>query len=249
MAQDSTAWGEDLGMPAASGLPGLLRMLDEALGGETWLRLMYAYPSRVTPELVETMAELPGVLPYLDVPLQHGSVATLRRMKRPHNLEKVHGFIEHLRMTMPDVVLRTSVITGFPGETEAEFEELVAFAKAIEFDHLGVFTYSKQRWTEADEHEGHVPDELKHERRDRLMAVQQGISARRTQRFVGKTLEMLVEGTGETDDGEPVVAGRTYREAPEVDGMVIALGTAAPGTKVPVRITESSEYDLFGELV
>ncbi len=249
VAQDSTAWGEDLGMPVASGLPGLLRMLDEALKGETWLRLMYAYPSRVSPELVETMAELPGVLPYLDVPLQHGSAATLRRMKRPSNLEKVHGFVEHLRRAMPDVVLRTSVITGFPGETEEEFEELVQFARTIEFDHLGVFTYSKQRWTEADEHEGHLPDEVKHDRRDRLMAVQQKISARRTGRFVGKTLDLLVEGTGETDDGDPVVAGRTYREAPEVDGMVIATGLAEPGSKTRVRITASSEYDLFGEVV
>jgi ribosomal protein S12 methylthiotransferase len=248
VAQDSTAWGEDLGMPVAGGLPGLLRMLDEALGGETWLRLMYAYPSRVSAELIETMAELPGVIPYLDVPLQHGSVATLTRMKRPHNLEKVHGFIDHLRRAMPDIVLRTSVITGFPGETEAEFEELVGFANAIEFDHLGVFTYSKQQWTEADDHERHLPDDVKHARRDRLMAVQQEISARRTQRFVGRTLDLLIEGEGETDDGEPVVAGRTYREAPEVDGMVIAMGSAAPGSKVPVRITAAGEYDLFGEL-
>lgn len=248
VAQDTTAWGEDLGMPAASGLPGLLRMLDESLGGETWLRLMYAYPSRVSAELIETMAELPGVVPYLDVPLQHGSVATLRRMKRPRDLEKVHGFVEHLRRVMPDVVLRTSVIAGFPGETEEEFEELVQFARAIEFDHLGVFTYSKQQWTEADGHDDHLPDEVKHERRDRLMTVQQAISARRTQRFVGRKLEMLVEGLGETDDGEPVVAGRTYREAPEVDGVVVAMGVAEPGTKVEVEITAASEYDLFGEI-
>ncbi|MCA9853947.1 MAG: TRAM domain-containing protein, partial [Dehalococcoidia bacterium] len=160
----------------------------------------------------------------------------------------VHGFVEHLRRVMPDVVLRTSVIAGFPGETEAEFEELVQFARAIEFDHLGVFTYSKQQWTEADGHDDHLPDEVKHERRDRLMTVQQAISARRTQRFVGRKLEMLVEGLGETDDGEPVVAGRTYREAPEVDGVVVAMGVAEPGTKVEVEITAASEYDLFGEI-
>jgi ribosomal protein S12 methylthiotransferase len=237
-----------MGMPVASGLPGLIEMLAEAVPG-TWLRLMYAYPSRVTAELIDTMARLPGVLPYLDVPLQHGSIATLRRMQRPHNLDRLHSAIDHLRRAMPDVVLRTSFIAGFPGETETEFDELLQFARCIEFDHVGVFTYSRQQWTGADDHSGHLPDEVKHERRDRLMALQQGISARRTAAFVGRTLAMLVEGTGETDDGEPVAAGRTYREAPEVDGMVIATGTAVPGSIVDVHITASGDYDLFGQVV
>jgi ribosomal protein S12 methylthiotransferase len=247
VGQDTTAWGEDMGMPVASGLPGLLEMLSEAVP-ETWLRLMYAYPSRVTPELIDAMAGLPNVLHYLDVPLQHGSVEALRRMKRPHNLERLHSSIGHLRTTMPDIVLRTSFIAGFPGETEAEFEELLHFARCIEFDHVGVFTYSRQQWTEAGDHEGQVPDEVKHERRDRLMALQQGISTRRTAAFVGRTLAMLVEGMGETEDGDPVVAGRSYREAPEVDGMVIATGTAEPGGIIDIRITAAGEYDLFGEV-
>jgi ribosomal protein S12 methylthiotransferase len=229
-------------------LPGLLEMLSEAVP-ETWLRLMYAYPSRVTPELIDAMAGLPNVLHYLDVPLQHGSVETLRRMKRPHNLERLHSSIGHLRTTMPDIVLRTSFIAGFPGETEAEFDALLDFVRCIEFDHVGVFTYSRQQWTEAGDHEGQVPDEVKHERRDRLMALQQGISTRRTAAFVGRTLAMLVEGTGETEDGDPVVAGRSYREAPEVDGMVIATGTAEPGGIIDIRITAAGEYDLFGEVV
>ncbi len=140
VGQDTTAWGEDLGMPVATGLPGLLEMLSEAVPG-VWLRLMYAYPSRVSPALIETMARLPNVVHYLDVPLQHGSEAVLKRMKRPANLDKVHAFVADLRAAMPDVVLRTSFIAGFPGETESEFQELLDFARAIRFDHAGCFTY------------------------------------------------------------------------------------------------------------
>jgi len=247
VAQDSTAWGEDLGMPVGTGLPGLLRMLHEAVP-DTWLRLMYAYPSRVTPALAEAMATVPNVLHYLDVPLQHGSEATLARMKRPHNLEKTRAMVAMLREAVPDIVLRTSLIVGFPGETEAEFRELESFLREIEFDHVGVFTYSRQQWTGAYDMPGQVPDELKHERRDRLMRVQQRIAGRRAKRFVGRTLPMLIEGTGEDEDGAPVVAGRTYREAPEVDGLVIAYGQGQPGEIVKVRIEAASGYDLFGTL-
>ena len=249
VAQDSTAWGEDLGMPVGTGLPGLLQMLSEAVGPEVWLRLMYAYPSRVSPALVEAMATIPNVLPYLDVPLQHGSESVLRRMKRPHNLDRVHGFIADLRKAMPGIVLRTSFITGFPGETDAEFQELLDFAKAIRFDHAGVFTYSRQQWTGADDLPGHLPDEVKHERRDRLMRLQQKIARKNAARFVGRELQLLVEGEGEDEDGKPVVVGRTYREAPEVDGMVVAYGSAEPGGFVTVRIDASGDYDLFGVIV
>jgi len=249
VAQDSTAWGEDLGMPVGSGLPGLLQMLSEAVGPDIWLRLMYAYPSRVSPALVEAMATIPNVLPYLDVPLQHGSESVLRRMKRPHNLEKVHGFISELRKAMPDIVLRTSFITGFPGETDAEFQELLDFAKAIRFDHAGVFTYSRQQWTGADDLPDHVPDDVKHQRRDRLMRLQQKIARKNAARFVGRELQLLVEGEGEDEDGARVVVGRTYREAPEVDGMVVAYGEATPGNFTTVRIDASGDYDLFGQVV
>ena len=249
VAQDTTAWGEDLGQPFASGLPGLLEMLSEAAGPDTWLRLMYAYPSRITPRLAETMARLPNVLHYLDVPLQHGSESILKRMKRPSNVDKVMTNIEAMRAAMPDLVLRTSFIAGFPGETEAEFGELMQFAKAIRFDHVGVFTYSRQQWTGADDLDGHLPDEVKAERRDRLMALQRKIAGKQARRFVGRTLPMLVEGTGEDEDGNPVIAGRTYREAPEVDGLVFAAGDATPGERVSIRIEASSDYDLFGGVV
>ncbi|MFN0096473.1 MAG: 30S ribosomal protein S12 methylthiotransferase RimO [Dehalococcoidia bacterium] len=249
VAQDSTAWGEDLGLPVGTGLPGLLRTLSEATGPGVWLRLMYAYPSRVSPALIEAMATIPNVVHYLDVPLQHGSEATLRRMKRPHNLDRVHGFVGELRKAMPDVVLRTSFIAGFPGETEAEFDELLAFARTIQFDHAGCFTYSRQQWTEAFEHGEQVPDEVKAERRDRFMAQQQGIAKKKARRFLGKTLPMLVEGMGADEDGRPVLAGRTYREAPEVDGLVFARGKAAIGDRVTIRIEDTGEYDLFGRVI
>lgn len=249
VGQDTTAWGEDLGQPFASGLPGLLEMVSEAAGPDTWLRLMYAYPSRVTSELAETMARLPNVIPYLDVPLQHGSAATLRRMKRPSNVDKVMKNLEAMRTAMPDLVLRTSFITGFPGETEAEFQELVDFAKAIRFDHVGVFTYSRQQWTGADDMDGHLPDDLKHDRRNRLMAAQQRIARKKARAFVGRELDMLVEGVGEDEDGAPVIAGRTYREAPEVDGLAFASGTASAGDRVRVRIDASGDYDLFGAVI
>jgi len=249
VGQDTTAWGEDLGLPVASGLPGLLEMLSEAVGPDVWLRLMYAYPSRVTPALIETMANLPNVAHYLDVPLQHGSEATLRRMKRPHNIARVYRFVEELRRAMPDVVLRTSFIAGFPGETEAEFRELLAFAKAIEFDHAGCFTYSRQQWTPAFDAEAQVPGKLKAHRRDRFMKQQRTIAASRSKRFVGRELPMLIEGLGEDDDGNPIAAGRTYREAPEVDGLVIARGAAPVGGRATVRIEQSAGYDLVGSIV
>ena len=249
VAQDSTAWGEDLGLPVGKGLPGLLRTLSEAVGPDTWLRLMYAYPSRVTPELIEAMASIPNVVHYLDVPLQHGSEAVLRRMKRPSNLDKVYRFVAELREAMPDIVLRTSFIAGFPGETEAEFRELLDFAKAVRFDHAGCFTYSLQQWTGAFDMTDQVVDEVKHERRDRFMRQQRKIASKQAKRFIGRTLPMLVEGTGEDEDGGLIAAGRTYREAPEVDGLVFARGSAKVGSRVDVRITDAVDYDLFGTVV
>ncbi len=248
VAQDTTAWGEDFGFAPGKGFPGLLRALSEAVGDEVWLRVMYAYPSRVTPELVQAMAELPNVVKYLDVPLQHGSPAVLRRMRRPHNPEKTFAMVRMLREAMPDIVLRTSLIVGFPGETEEEFAELEAFVRAIEFDHGGVFTYSRQPHTPAHDLPDQVPERVKAARRDRLMRIQRRIAARRARRFVGRQLDLLVEGSGEDEDGQPVVAGRTYREAPEVDGLVIAYGRAETGQRVRVRIESAGDYDLFGRI-
>ena len=238
VAQDSTAYGEDAGRRDA--LADLLHTLAEAVP-DTWLRLMYAYPGRVTPRLIRAMAEIPSVVPYLDMPLQHGSVSVLRRMKRPSNLAMVRRTIDGLREAMPEVALRTSLIVGFPGETEEEFAELLAFVEAMQFDHLGVFTYSPQERTPAATMPGHVPERVKKARRNRVMALQQEIALRRGKRLVGRDVDVLVERAGPN-----TATGRSYRDAPEVDGTVHLAPAALPGTIVRARITRAEPYDLYG---
>jgi ribosomal protein S12 methylthiotransferase len=252
VAQDSTAYGEDLG--ARDALPDLLRALAEAVP-DVWLRLMYAYPGRVSDRLIRTMADLPQVVHYLDVPLQHGAVSTLKRMRRPANLAMVRRMIADLRAAMPDIALRTSLITGFPGETEAEFQELLDFVREIRFDHVGVFTYSRQERAVSHSFPDQVPERIKRERRRDVMALQQEISLEKHRALVGAELTVLVEGVGAPAgrgrrrlDG-PVFVGRSYRDAPEVDGTVICHGDAAPGEFVRVRITRALPYDLIGEWV
>jgi ribosomal protein S12 methylthiotransferase len=242
VAQDSTAYGEDLGQ--RDGLPDLLRLLCEQVEGLEWLRVMYAYPGRVSPRLIEAMATLPQVVPYLDVPLQHGSHDVLKRMKRPHNTDMVRRMIEDLRAAMPDVALRTSFIVGFPGETEAEFGELLDFVKWARFDRAGVFTYSPQQGTPGADMPGQAPEAVKRRRYRRLMNLQRQISARKCRALVGKELQVLVEGE---KDGMRV--GRSYRDAPEVDGVVVFQGSARPGDFAQVRVTSSTEYDLIGSEV
>lgn len=252
VAQDSTAYGEDQGDRDA--LAGLLRLLAETVP-DTWLRLMYAYPGRVSDRLIQAMVELPQVVHYLDVPLQHGSAATLRRMRRPANLGMVRRMIADLRAAMPNIALRTSLITGFPGETDQEFEELLAFVQEIQFDHVGVFTYSQQERAVSGAFAGQVAEQVKLARRRRVMEVQQGISLAKHQALVGSELVVLVEGiapppgSGKHRFAGPVITGRSHRDAPEVDGLVIASGEAIPGTFVRVRITEAAPYDLYGEVL
>jgi ribosomal protein S12 methylthiotransferase len=245
VAQDSTAYGEDLGVRDA--LPDLLRLLAETVP-EVWLRLMYAYPGRVSERLIRTMAELPQVVHYLDVPLQHGSTATLKRMRRPANLGMVRRMIADLRAAMPDIALRTSFITGFPGETDAEFQELLEFVQEIRFDHVGVFTYSQQERAVSGSFADQVPERVKRARRKRVMEAQQRISLEKHQALVGQELTVLVEGVA-GDGTQPSVVGRSYRDAPEVDGSVICRGQATAGEFVRVRITEAMPYDLAGDIV
>tara|TARA_B100000029_G_scaffold516745_1_gene633593 strand:+ start:5029 stop:6327 length:1299 start_codon:yes stop_codon:yes gene_type:complete len=247
VAQDSTAWGEDLGIK--NGLPELLKILGPEVGPDVWLRLMYAYPSRVRPPLIEAMAEIPNVIPYLDVPLQHGSENMLRKMRRPWKSSKTREMIANLRDAIPEITLRTSLIVGFPGESDDDIAELLEFLEEIMFDHVGVFTYSQQKWTPAGEYNDQIIDSIKNERRDLVMQLQQKISEKRASRFIGKTMSMLIEGNGESDNGDPIAIGRTVREAPEVDGLVFAQGQAKIGSKVKVKIEDSGEYDLFGRLL
>jgi ribosomal protein S12 methylthiotransferase len=239
IAQDTTDYGRDLGMK--EGLAQLLEALVEQVPRVDWLRLMYAFPGYVTDRLIDTMARHPQILPYLDMPLQHGHPETLRRMRRPANLEWVHRTIETMRTILPDLALRTTFIVGYPGESEAEFQALLDFAAALRFDRVGVFPFSYEPGTASEPLGDPVPQEVKEDRRQRLMTLQQGISLERNQAFVGRTLDVLIEGQG---DG--ISLGRSYRDAPEIDGLVIVEGSVPVGELLPVRITGALEYDLTG---
>jgi ribosomal protein S12 methylthiotransferase len=247
VAQDSTAWGEDLGI--RDGLSGLIPMLAEAAPEVGWIRLMYAYPGRVSERLIRVMAETPQVCHYLDVPLQHGSVETLRRMRRPANMTMVRSMIADLRAAMPDIALRTSLIVGFPGETEREFEELLAFVEEIRFDHVGVFTYSPQNGTPSATMADQVPERVKRLRRARVMRLQERISLERNRALVGQELEVLVDDQellrAPDSSAAGVFVARSYRDAPEVDGLVVCTGNATSGDMLRVRVTDALAHDLI----
>ncbi len=239
IAQDTTDYGHDLGMK--NGLSQLLRQITQAAPGIPWIRLMYAYPGYVTDELIETMATTPQILPYLDIPLQHGSRETLKRMRRPANIEWVYDTIGKLRQAMPQIAVRTTFIVGYPGETEAEFAELKQFVSDLQFDRVGAFTYSYEASTPSATVAPHLPEEVKQARYEELMALQQPISLAKNQALVGRVLDVLVEGHG---DGLSV--GRSYRDAPEIDGLVIVPGELPVGAIVPIRIDGAMNYDLTG---
>jgi len=239
IAQDTTDYGRDLGL--RDGLAGLIDDILAAAPDLRWLRIMYAYPGALTPRLIETMAHQSQVCHYLDLPLQHGHPAVLKRMRRPANVDRVRRQIEDLRAAMPDIALRTTFLVGFPGETEAEFAELEAFVQQVAFDKVGVFTYSEEEGTAAADLPDDVPLEVKQERYERLMALQQGISLACNQQQVGRRLEVLLEGAG---DG--LSLGRTYRDAPEIDGLVIIEEELPVGDIVQARIVGALEYDLIG---
>jgi ribosomal protein S12 methylthiotransferase len=241
IAQDSTDYGHDLGMK--EGLSDLLEGLVKAAPGVDWLRVMYAYPGYVTDRLIEVMATHPQILPYLDIPLQHAHPMTLRRMRRPANIEWVHRTLDKMRSAMPELALRTTFIVGYPGETDEEFQALLDFVQQVRFDKVGAFQFSFEPGTSSEPLGDPLPPEVKQARYEQLMLLQQGISLERNQEFVGKTLPVLVEG-----HGKGLSLGRSYRDAPEIDGMVIIDGTAAVGSMLPVRITGAMAYDLSGVL-
>jgi ribosomal protein S12 methylthiotransferase len=239
IAQDTTDYGHDFGMK--DGLAQLLEQMVPAVPNMDWIRIMYAYPGYVTDRLIEVMASHPQILPYLDIPLQHAHPETLRRMRRPANMDWVYQTLEKMRQRMPALALRTTFIVGYPGETEAEFQELLDFVQAIRFDRVGAFTFSFEPGTASEALGDPVSQEVKQERYDRLMTLQQGISLARNQSFVGQTLPVLIEGL----DGK-LSLGRSYRDAPEIDGMVIIEGKLPVGELLPVRITGALAYDLTG---
>jgi ribosomal protein S12 methylthiotransferase len=242
IAQDTTDYGYDLGMK--EGLAQLLERLVKTVPEINWIRIMYAYPGYVTDRLINVMAKNSQILPYLDMPLQHAHPDTLRRMKRPSNIDWVYRTLEKMRSAMPDLALRTTFIVGYPGETEAEFQTLLDFVKEIRFDRVGTFLFSFEPGTASETLGDPVPLEVKEERYDRLMTLQQDISLIRNQGFMGKTLQVLFEGQG---DG--LSLGRSYRDAPEIDGLVIVEGEVPTGELLPVRITGAMPYDLSGSLV
>lgn len=239
ISQDTTDYGHDLGMQ--DGLAALLEEILAAAPDVPWLRIMYAYPGYVTPRMIEVMASNKRIVPYLDMPLQHGHREVLKRMRRPAKIEWVYATVGKLREAMPDIAIRTTFIVGYPGETDEEFEGLVSFVKDLRFDRVGTFTYSYEVGTPSALLPGHVPDEIKQARQARLMETQQDISHQRNQAFVGQTLDVLMEGY----DGSLTI-GRSYRDAPEIDGLVVVEGQLPLGEIVSVRITGAMAYDLTG---
>lgn len=239
IAQDSTDYGHDLGLK--NGLSQLLRQICAAAPELDWIRLMYAYPGYVSDELIETMASQPQILPYLDIPLQHGHRETLKRMRRPANIEWVYQTIDKLRQAMPNLAIRTTFIVGYPGETEEEFAGLLQFVKDLRFDRVGVFTYSYEASTPSATVASQVDDEVKEARRQAVMELQQKISLEKNQAQVGQTLPVLIEGYGDN-----LSIGRSYRDAPEIDGLVLVPGELPIGEIVPITIDGAMIYDLTG---
>ena len=245
IAQDSSHFGRDRGDTA--GLAGLLTRLD-AVSDLRWLRVHYLYPNTVTDRLIEAMALSPRVVKYVDMPLQHAHPDMLRRMRRGGSAESHLELLGRFRSAMPYAALRSTFIAGFPGETEREFDELVAFVEEARFDHLGVFTYSHEDGTSAHSAVDDVPERLKNERRDRIMEVQQRIVFEKNEARLGETVEVLVEGShAET---EHLLVGRASTQAPDVDGQILLNdGHADPGTFARVLLTETAGYDLVGRIL
>ena len=245
VAQETTLYGVDL--YGEKKLPELLTKLSEIEGIE-WIRLLYCYPEEITDELIEVMATNPKICHYVDIPIQHSENAILKRMGRRTSREDIVELVGRLRTAMPDIAIRTTLISGFPGETQELHDGLVDFVDECEFDRLGVFTYSPEEGTPAAEYEDQVDGELAVKWRDEIMELQQEISYEKNQQMIGSTQKVLIEGYLVDDD---VYVGRTYRDAPGVDGKVFV---SAPyelisGSFVDVKITEANEYDLTGVIV
>ncbi len=244
VAQETTLYGTDL--YGKKMLPDLLRQLCK-VEGLRWIRILYCYPEEITDELIDTIASEEKVCNYLDIPIQHASDAILRKMGRRTNQEELRERIARIRERIPGIALRTTLISGFPGETQEDFEDLYRFVNETEFDRLGVFPYSQEEDTAAAEMEDQIPDEIKNSRRDELMELQQAVCFDKNEEMIGTVLEVMVEGKVADED---TYVTRTYRDAPSVDGYLF-LNTGAnlmTGDFVKVKVTGSNDYDLVGEL-
>lgn len=242
ISQITTNYGVDLyGEPR---LPQLLRALGKV--DVPWIRIHYAYPTGLTPKVIAAIQETPNVLPYLDLPLQHSHPEILRAMNRPWQGQVNDGIIERIKTALPQAILRTTLIVGFPGETDEHFEHLLQFVERHEFDHVGVFTFSPEEETPAYKLPNQLPQDIMDARRDQLMELQQLISLKKNQAEVGKVVDVLIEQEN-PETGELI--GRSARFSPEVDGLVYVQGVAKLGSIVPVEITNADIYDLFGQVV
>ena len=244
IAQDITDYGNDLGME--EGLVRLLEHITKAVPDVPWIRLMYTFPGYVNEPLIQLMHDEPQILPYLDMPLQHADPDVLRSMRRPRDILGVRKTLSHIRLIMPEVALRTTFIVGYPGEDDSAFQNLINFIQEVRFDHVGAFTYSFEPGSPAEPLGDPIPEHVKVERLEYLMQVQGEISLERNQRFIGKRLNVLVEGV---DEENKISIGRSYRDAPEIDGLVIIEGLAPIGEMVNVKINSAITHDLVGELV
>lgn len=244
VAQETTLYGVDL--YSKKSLPLLLKKL-AAIPDIYWIRILYCYPEEIDDELIAVIKSEPKICHYLDIPIQHASDSILKRMGRRTTRADLTAIIAKLREEIPDICLRTTLITGFPGETEWEHEELMEFVEEMKFDRLGVFAYSQEEDTPAALMEGQVDEEVKEERREELMELQQEIAFAKAESMVGRTLTVMIEGKVADEDA---YVARTYRDAPEVDGylFITADETLMSGDFVKVKVTGSNEYDLIGEI-
>jgi ribosomal protein S12 methylthiotransferase len=245
VSQDTVSYGRDLdGKPT---LAELVRAVAE-VKGLRWVRLHYLYPETLGDELVALLADHPKVLPYVDMPLQHASDAMLRRMRRGHGGKRLYGVVEKLRARIPDMVFRTTFIVGHPGESDADFEELAAFVRWAEFDHVGAFLYSHEEGTRSGDMDDLVQEKTARARHRKLMSLQRPISRRKLRARIGADVEVLVDGVSEESDF--LLEGRFWGQAPEVDGKVyLANGEARPGEIRKARVTDAADYDLVADLL
>lgn len=250
ISHDFTDFGDDLRKQDASRKESpveLLRALSEVKGVE-WVRVLYLYPDGVTPELINLIKNNPKLIPYFDMPLQHINDHMLRRMNRKTNRKDIEERIALIRAEIPDAIIRTQFIVGFPGETDAHFEELLGFVEEQKFDRVGCFQYSPEEGTGGFRMSDQIDEETKVSRYKKLMSLQKKISKQKLKSFVGKTLKVVVEGTSEESD--LLLQGRYFGQAPEIDGVtLINSGEASVGKFVDVKITQSTDYDLVGEII
>ncbi len=245
VAQETTVYGKDI--YGEKSLPKLLRALCK-VSGLRWIRILYCYPEEITEELIQVMKEEPKICHYIDLPIQHASDAILKRMGRRTSKAQLIETVEHLREEIPDICIRTTLITGFPGETEEQHEEVMDFVDQMEFDRLGVFTYSPEEDTPAAEFEHQIPEEIKEDRQAEIMELQQDIAFELAENMIGQTVLVMIEGKVADENA---YVGRTYKDAPNVDGLIFIMTDEelVSGDFAMVKVTGAQEYDLIGELL